>query len=115
MGYPAPDFGTLVLEHDAARTCVYDAKPSPYLPERASRTATARRLREVLDRSVRTGKEEALVAVISPADDVGRCTVLAAHFDDLGVTVRFADMVTLDDEAITHTCSHENASSFRSG
>jgi hypothetical protein len=69
----------------------------------------------VLDCSVGTGKEEALVAVLSPTHDVGRCTVLTAHFDDLGVTVPLADMVTLDDEAITHTCFQQDASLSRSG
>jgi hypothetical protein len=55
----------------------------------------------MLDHGVRPGKEEHLVARVLPSDAVRRGAVLAFHGEDEGVSLRFADMMTHDDEAVS--------------
>jgi hypothetical protein len=56
---------------------------------------------EVLDLRIAPGKEETLVAVVTPAHEVRRISVLAADLEDLRVAIRLADVVALDDQTIT--------------
>jgi len=61
---------------------------------------------EVLDLRVRSGEEEALMAVVAPTHEPGRPTVLAVDLEDLGIPVGGADRMALDDQSIAHCCTH---------
>jgi hypothetical protein len=56
---------------------------------------------------VAAGKDQTLMAVIGPANPVRRTSVLA-NFEDLGITVEIADVMTTDDQSVTLLCMHEN-------
>jgi hypothetical protein len=62
--------------------------------------------RVVLDVRVRTGEEQTLVSVVAPAHEVGRHTVLAVDLENLGIAIGLADVMTLDDEAVTDLSKH---------
>ena len=49
------------------------------------RRLTTRAVRNALDRCIGPRKEQSLVAVVGPADEVRRTAVFAVHFEDLGV------------------------------
>jgi hypothetical protein len=53
------------------------------------------------------GEDQALMAVIGPANPVRRTSVLA-NFEDLGITVDITDMVTSNDQSIAFLSMHEN-------
>jgi hypothetical protein len=61
---------------------------------------------EVLNRGVARRKEQALVAVIPPANEIRRVTGRAPHLDDLTVSIGFTDVMALDDDAVSDACVH---------
>ena len=67
---------------------------------------------EVFDERVGTRKEQSLVAIVAPPHEVRRTSVLALDLQDLGVTVGLADVVTLDDQPVTRSCTHHRSSSL---
>lgn len=62
--------------------------------------------REVLDRDIRAGKEEALMAVVSPTDQIRRLTVGPVHLQDLRISIGFAHHMALHDESVSDTRIH---------
>jgi hypothetical protein len=56
--------------------------------------------REVLDPGVRARVVAADVAVVLPADGIGRRSSLAQHLEDLGVARWLALVVGTDDESV---------------
>lgn len=67
---------------------------------------------EVLDRRVGAGKEETLVSVVLPTHAVRRSTGIAAHLEDLPVSIGLTAVVSLDDDAVS--CGHVHSGSSRS-
>ena len=63
---------------------------------------------EVLDTRVRSWKEKAFVAVIAPPYDVRRRPFFSVDFQDIGVPVRFADVMALDHAPITDIRLHQS-------
>jgi len=61
---------------------------------------------QVLDDGVRAGKKQTFVPVLAPADQPRWLAIGAVHFEDLGVSVRFPEMVALDHQPITNCCAH---------
>jgi len=59
------------------------------------------------DKGVGAGKDQTLMAVIGPADPVRRTSVLA-DFEDLGITIEIADMMTSNDQSIAFLSMHKN-------
>lgn len=62
--------------------------------------------REVLDHDIRAGKEEALMAVVGPTDQIRRLTLVTVHLQDLRISIGFAYHVALHDESVSDTCIH---------
>src|SRR5437763_9516541 len=60
----------------------------------------------VLHRGVWTREEQCLVVSVFPLHHVWRSALFAAHRDDLAIARRLADVVTLDDNAISDCCVH---------
>ena len=60
---------------------------------------------EVLDAGVRARVVAADVAVVLPADGVGRRSSLAQHLEDLGVALWLALVVGTDDESVPRLCA----------
>ena len=61
------------------------------------------------DGRIRAWEEEALVAVLGPANPVGRRPVRPLDREDLRLTVRLADVVALDDDLVSDLGSHLDA------
>jgi hypothetical protein len=59
-----------------------------------------------LDDGVARREAQALMAVVVPAHQVRRTSVLTVHLEDLAVPIRFGDMTTLHDHPVTNTRSH---------
>ena len=57
-------------------------------------------MRDVLDHRVGAGKEQSFVPVVVPAHHPRWLAASAVHLEDLGVTVGFADVMSLDHEPI---------------
>jgi hypothetical protein len=72
-------------------------------------------VRIVLDGCVRTGKEQTLMTVVAPANEIGRAPVGAVDLEDLGVAVGLADVVALDDETISDADVHDWLLTVRTG
>ena len=64
---------------------------------------------EMLDARVWPREEKAFVAVVAPPYDVRRRPFFSVDFQDLGVPVGFADVMTLDDDPITDIRSHQSS------
>lgn len=54
---------------------------------------------------IAAGEDQALMAVIGPAHQVRRTSVLA-NFEDLGITIGIADVMTSNDQSITLLSMH---------
>jgi hypothetical protein len=64
---------------------------------------------EVLDARVWSWEEQAFVAVIARPYDVRRRPFFSVDFQDLGVPVGFADVMTPDHDPITDIRSHQSS------
>ena len=59
------------------------------------------------DQGVAAGENQALMAVVGPAHPVRRTSVLT-NFEDLGVPIEIAYVMTSNDQSITLLCMHWN-------
>jgi hypothetical protein len=59
-------------------------------------------LREVLDHCVTRREKQANVSIVAPLHEVRGRAVVAVNFEDLRVAVRLADVVSFDDQPVTH-------------
>ena len=65
---------------------------------------------EVFDFCVSARIDKPLLPSVAPADQVGRRAILATDFKNFSITVRFVDLVSLNDEPISDTGEHEHSS-----
>jgi hypothetical protein len=61
---------------------------------------------EVLYVGVRAGEELADVTVVLPANQEGRCSVLAEDLEDLAIAFVFADVMALDRDPVSRSGSN---------
>lgn len=59
------------------------------------------------DEGVAAGEDQALMAVVGPAHQVWRAPVLT-DFEDLGIPIEIAYVMTSNDQSITLLCMHWN-------
>jgi hypothetical protein len=62
---------------------------------------------EVLDGGVRAWKEQGLVTVIRPTDQV-RGSASVADVEHFPISVRLTDVVPVDHDSISNACPHDN-------
>jgi hypothetical protein len=67
-----------------------------------SKTVDGPSLREVLDHCVTRREKQPNVSIVAPLHDVQRRAVVAVNFEDLRVPVRLADVMSFDDQPVTH-------------